>query len=192
MKTAHLVAVALIAGAAGCSHESTQAPVRTQAQVENASMGCPVSQPVRIDAAVSDTPQSVSITFMGPPRSVDRLRANVHAMQDANSSDGTPFAVCPCASEAAMSSANPAPDTEASDEARTGVTNGWTQGSEPYSYGVTSMQGTGFVRSSSAVDDTPTGATLTLTPKDQSQLEMLRDQVRAEVRAMQTACVNPR
>jgi hypothetical protein len=97
----YLTAFIAIAMCSQCSPRE-QEPTRTAAQVKNASLGCPLSQRVPVDAMVVDVPGGVGVSFTGPLRAVDRIRANVRAMQDANATQGDPFVVCPCASAATV------------------------------------------------------------------------------------------
>jgi hypothetical protein len=53
------------------------------------------------------------------------------------------------------------------------------------------MQPMRMVPVSSSIDDIPEGAFLVLKPKDARQLLLLREVVRVNVGAMETACVNP-
>lgn len=169
---------------AACSHESAQ-PTMTPGQVENASLGCPLSQPAHVDAAVMDVPGGVSVTFTGPTPALDRIRANVHAMQDANDSQGNAFAVCPClrSTELQYGMESPADVNRVDD---------FTQSNASYPYappdqGQTMMQAQD-TPAEARVDDIPTGAMLVLKPKDPSQLAALRQEVHERVRAMQVSC----
>lgn len=183
MKTAGCVTALLVAVVAlsQCSRE-VQEPTRTEAQVENASLGCPVSQKIAVDAMVVDIPEGVGVSFTGPPRAVDRIRANVHAMQDANDTQGNPFAVCPCASTA--------PVQTASMDVQPGQSESLPN-RNPADQGRTLMQPLRMVPASTSIDEIPEGALLVLKPKDSGQLGQLRDIVRANVGAMETVCVNP-
>jgi hypothetical protein len=190
MKTAgYVTALIAIAVCSQCSRQE-QEPSRTPAQVENASLGCPVSQSVPVDAMVVDVPDGVGISFTGPPRAVDRIRANVHAMQDANDTQGDPFAVCPCAGAATVQYGLAPPSYGTTVDHQSGQSES-TQNGNPTDQGRTLMQPMRTVPVSSSIDDIPEGALLVLKPKDAGQLPLLRDVVRRNVGAMETACVNP-
>lgn len=185
MKTVACV-TALVAIAA-CS-EQVQEPTRTAAQVENASLGCPVSQRIPVDAMVVDVPDGVGISFTGPPRAIDQIRANVHAMQDANDTEGDPFAVCPCASAATVQYGLAPPAYGTSVDHQSGQSYPY---GNPADEGRTLMQPKRMVPVSLSIDDIPEGALLVLKPKDAGALPLLRSVVRTDVGAMETACVNP-
>jgi hypothetical protein len=175
---------------AGCTHQ-LPAPTQTPAQVENAALGCPLSQPVPIDANVMDVPDGVSITFTGPPRALDRIRANVFAMKEATASQGDPFAVCPCAISAAPRYGLAPPTYGESINQQAGAGPNYPYGN-PTIDGRTLMQPIRTVPATASIDEIPEGAMLVLRPKDAAQLQSLRDSVRANVGAMEMACVNPR
>lgn len=181
--------VALVAIAA-CSH---QLPPQTQTpdQVENAALGCPVSQPIQVDATVMDVPEGVTISFTGPPRAVDRIRANVFAMREANSSQGDAFAVCPCATHASIQYGLAPPTYGNTVDHQAGGGQNYPYGN-PTLDGRTLMQPLRPVPASASINEIPEGAVLVLKPKILDQLQMLRDAVRANVGAMEMACVSPR
>lgn len=190
MKTAGFVTA--LATVAACTHQ-LPAPTQTPAQVENAALGCPLSQPVPIDANVMDVPDGVSITFTGPPRALDRIRANVFAMKEATASQGDPFAVCPCVTSAAPQYGLAPPVYGASINPQAGPGPGATYPyGNPSIDGRTLMQPTRTIPAIASIDEIPEGAMLVLKPKDALQLQPLRDSVRANVGAMEMACVNPR
>lgn len=188
MKTAGFI-TALVAIAA-CSHQ-LPAPTQTPAQVENAALGCPVSQPIQVDATVTDIPDGVSIAFTGPPRALDRIRANVFAMKEANNSRGDAFAVCPCATSATIQYGLAPPTYGNTVDHQAGASQNYPYGN-PTLEGRTLMQPIREVPARAWINDIPEGAMLVLKPKDALQLQALRDAVRANVGAMEMACVNAR
>lgn len=173
------VLLMMLAGVASCADQFSPSSL-TGVQVENSSLDCPFSQPIAI-ATVLDVKDGVAIDFSGPVRAVDLIRANVHTMKYASASQGDPFSVCPCGSDApryglaglasADSAYAPPLDPSASpsaDEASPAQTP---------------------VPANASMDETPLGALLVLKPKDPRKLQSLRVQVRANVAAMETACV---
>jgi hypothetical protein len=98
------------------------------AQSESIRSGCPVHGQSDVQATVSDMREGVAITFSAQQREVDGLRSTLHAMDEANSSRGDPFALCPCIYERGATASQPMSSN--------GAARGSTYGSEPMpSYG---------------------------------------------------------
>jgi hypothetical protein len=160
-----------------------------------------------VDVAMANGPRGVSLRFEGPPDTVARLRANVHAMADANVTSGDPFSVCACAASyrkegAAEAMPGSQPDTKGESETSAGEPP-WNEGSlgtsgppgpPPSSNDSTPGQAAPdapvydpSVRA--RVDEIPAGAKLTLTTGDLNRVQALRDRVRMDARAMQAGCM---
>jgi len=173
----------------GCSHQP-QPATQTPAQVENAALGCPVSQRIQVDATVMDIPEGVTVSFTGPARALDQIRANVFAMREANNSQGDPFAVCPCAIHASIQYGLAQPVYGNTVDHQAGEGQNYPYGN-PTLNGRALMQPLRTVPAAASINEIPEGATLVLRPKVLDQLQLLRDAVRANVGAMEMACVSP-
>jgi hypothetical protein len=194
-------ALALVA----CANQGGEVqPARTTAQAQSSASGrCPMARLNGVNATVEDTATGVAIRFNGPQATVDQLRANVHSMDDANSSGRDPFSICACARPYRNEGA-----TEAMPESP--QTQGQTQGERTFnsaSLGPSGAEGPSSaenaaapgqpegtpgaydVRVESRVDETVTGAVLTLSAKDSKAVSLLRDRARLDVRAMQAGCM---
>lgn len=181
-----VIACLSLAGVASCSDQFPSSTL-TAAQIENSSLDCPFAQAIPVDVDVADIKDGVAIKFSGPMPAVDLIRANVHTMKYVNGSQGNPFAVCPCLNDA-LDSGPAAPwydrigdtphirDSDARGASFEGL--GSTQQRSP-------------VPADASMDETPLGALLVLRPKDPTLLQSLRDEVRANVGAMRTACIGP-
>jgi hypothetical protein len=120
---------------------------------------------------VADIRDGVAITFTGPSGALDQLRANVHAMKDANDKQKDAFASCPCAARAILGAAERMPEK--------------ALGEKPL--GATQPRAT-YV-AIAKVDDTTTGAILKLTAKDKADVQALRTAVREDVRELHKSCL---
>jgi len=179
-------AIALLSvGIASCSDQFPS--TLTAAQIEGSSLDCPFSQPIPVDASVMDIEDGVVISFSGPASAVDLIRANVHTMKYVNGSQGNPFSVCACANDAPQYGlAIPAYANAVAEPL-----GGESHPPQSLGAGARSTQPWSPVAADASIDETPLGALLVLRPKDPSQLQSLRDAVRANVGAMQTACTRP-
>lgn len=179
--------VFVLAGIASCSDQFPS--TLTAAQVENSSLDCPLAQPVAVDASVTDVDNGVAISFSGPVTAVDLIRANVHTMKYANGSQGNPFSVCPCANDAPQYGL-PGPLVGSTGSAGQVASESGGPRDGTGGDGRTAPPA-GAVSADASMDETPLGARLVLKPKDPTQLQALRDAVRAHVGAMQTSCTRP-
>jgi len=165
--TGSVLALVFGSGLLACSHQNTQTVGAQSAQVQSFDKAsCAISQLPGARATVADTDDGVAITFTGRQRDVDVVRRDVQAMSDANDKQGSPFAMCPCQTNEPM------------------------PGGPMASAGTPSMQmGTpAWVRTvpaSTRVEETSTGAVLTLRARDASQMQALRDSVRSQIRSME-------
>jgi hypothetical protein len=142
-----------------------------------------------VQATVTELPDGVAVAFFGSARNVGELRARVRAMDRANTSQGDPFAACPCIIESVAAASEPILSYGVGHD-------GWMIDGDPgtpesaaiRAEGRTSMQPMGAVPAATSVDDTPTGGVVRLTAKDPSQVQALRDEVQENVRSMERGC----
>jgi hypothetical protein len=124
-----------------------------------------------VHATVADIRDGVAITFTGPAGELEQLRANVHAMAEANDKKKDAFAACPCAQRAALGSAEKMPAEKGA---------------------ATALPSTRPVAllATAKVDETATGAILKLTAKDKADVAALRNTVREDVHTLRKSCLN--
>jgi len=190
-------ALALVA----CANQSGEVqPARTSVQAQSSQAGrCPMARLNGVNATVEDTATGVAIRFNGPQGTVDQLRANVHSMDDANASGRDPFSVCACArpyrNEGATEAMPESPQTQGEgnfNSASLGPSG--AEGPSPAENAVApgqpeGSQGAYDTSVQSSVNETVTGAVLTLSAKDAKAVPTLRDHARLDVRAMQAGCM---
>ncbi len=173
-----VVAVALAAAVGACSHNNQSAGAESAQAQAYQTASCPVSQLPGVHATVADTQDGVAVTFTGPQNELDQLRQGVKTMASTNEKQGSPFAMCPCAF-------NQTGSAEQMPGGPSAQGNTWGGGA-----GNTAMQPSA-IPADSKVEQIPTGAVLMLTPKDKSQAQALRDEVRTEVTSMkQNGCLS--
>jgi hypothetical protein len=160
--TSSMIALALGAALAACSHEEPQQTGQMSAQAPTASAACPISQLRGVRASVTDIKDGVAITFTAPEDQLDALRKGVHAMADSNDNKGDAFAVCPCASTNLY-----------------GATETMPGSNMPYAQ----------PRADSKVEDIPTGVVLKLSAKDKGQAMALRTAALHKVESFKSACL---
>jgi len=122
---------------------SAQRPAEMQAQAG----GCPISRIPGLRANVMYKDDGVAIVLTAPPQELDALRAATHRLAEVNREQGDALAVCPCAATA-VGATQPmgaeAPRPAATPQTRV------------------------LPDTDAKVTDTPTGAVLTLSLRDES------------------------
>jgi hypothetical protein len=198
VSVATVAALGASAALAACSQQSQGRSVATPSSPEAAeqAQGCPMQGHDSIQAIVSDTPDGAAVTFIASQQAVLALRANLQAMDQANSSRGDPFAACPCIMQSGLQGGSSPPLAPQSNMSPAPANrDAWLYEANPQpgfqstpSRGRTMMQPMATVPADTSVDETSTGGVLRLRAKEPAQAQALRDEVRLNVEAMKRGC----
>jgi len=191
-----VASVAIAATTVACGHaqsgRGSSDPWSAQVDSTGNASACPMRAQDGVQATVTELPDGVAVAFSGAARHLGQLRTRVRAMDRANTSQGDPFAACPCIIESAAAASAPIlsygvghdgymidgdPGTPESAAIRA-----QSRTSEQ------AVQAMGAVPAATSVDDTPTGGVVRFTAMDPSQVQALRDEVQENVRSMERGC----
>jgi hypothetical protein len=147
---------------------------------------CSLAKLRAVDVRVADIHDGIAITFSGSPSEVYQLREDVRALAEANDKYENAFAACPCEVRDHSVGVTEKMANSGTDETLGGPTDGdWRRAED-----TNRRRARELPRAEATTRDTTTGAVLDLKATHPSQVEPLREAIRARVGELEENCLN--
>jgi len=193
MKTAGALFGLLLGGVlVACTHDDTQAmyaPSAGQTALGGPASGvtCSLAKLRAVDVRVADIHDGIAITFSGSPSEAYQLREDVRALAAANDKYENAFAACPCeVRDRAVGVTEKMANSGMEEETLGGPTESGSYRAEAKNR----RRARELPRAEAATRDTTMGAVLELKATHPSQVEPLREAIRARVGELEENCLN--